>query len=122
MQQRMICDTQSALGMKLNEEFVMISLTSGKFYHFNEASEAFLSFFHTPGSLDEYVEVYSAGEAEKKHLTEFCEFLLSEKLLQPVTEETDAGQAERKLSGPYARPAFVRHGDKNLDEFEFSYP
>ena len=120
MQPTLVCDTQKALGMKIDEEFVVVSLTSGKILHFNAESEVFFRFFLEPHALQSYCESFSIPAGEREYLKNFCELLAKEGLLTQCEVKESCPTAAKPTS--YARPRFLRQGEKLLSQFEFSYP
>jgi hypothetical protein len=119
MNQSLVCDSASALGMRIEDEFVVVALGSGKLFHFTAESEAFFRSFQTPQSPEQFAQAHNLSETESREMESFCSFLVSEKVLSPC--EPSAGE-KPDAQGAYVRPKLVRQGDKTLSEFQFSYP
>ena len=118
MNQTLVCDTQAAMGMKIDSEFVVVALSSGKFFHFTAESEAFFQAFQTPQTVSQYATQLSLAEHDKKYLENFCAFLLKENILAPCAETSEKPAVAQR----YVPPKLLRQGDKLLSECEFSYP
>ena len=119
MEQSLRFDTQSVIGRSVNNEFVVVSLKSGDFFHFNRETEEFLKHFQSPTRLSDVVSASKVEGAEKEYLENFCGFLVTSEILSKLPE-TSATSAT--ASDSYARPEFLRVESQKLDRFPDIYP
>lgn len=120
IQESFVCDTSAALGMKIEQEFIVVSLSSGKFFHFTPESESFFSFFRTPQRLQAFFEAFEIDSDERRYLEDFCRRLVNEGILAKGDSFESAPPATKPQK--YVRPSLLKEGEKRLAEFEFSYP
>ncbi|MBM4302932.1 MAG: hypothetical protein FJ112_01240 [Deltaproteobacteria bacterium] len=107
------------VGKQVNAEYILVSLDSGKFFHFTPSTENFLNFFSSPRSIDEFLTASKINQdkTETDYIKNFCSYLLDEKILSSNNSVSLPSKTETPLK--YRRPELIREGDNVLSDFKY---
>lgn len=94
----------------VNNELVVIEVSSGTFFHFSEESRGFFDYLQKPRALSSL-----ALTAESQERAIF-DMLVEKKLVVPCEEP-----AENDATEKFFAPKFLRIGEERLDQARFLY-
>ena len=116
---------ESSVYRKIHGEIILVQLETSRYFHFNEASEEFFTYFKEPKGMDDFFDSYNVTpETEREHLKNFAKYLIT----QSILKETDGTPAKSNSSNPknsesaYQRPNLLKEGTQKLEEISFACP
>ena len=129
MEHRTLMLSNDVVFRKVKDELITIHTGTGEFHYFTADAESFLTFFRRPASTEKFFEAagISTANAENDLVREQLVGLLLTTIELGIllnADEQVATDANVHAKVDLRRPAYLRRGEKNLDDvtFAFLYP